>query len=91
MKLNLKKVNPLIKMALKEDIGKGDITTSYTVPEDSQGLALILNKQEGVLAGIDVCKQVFLTVDKELQIEATMVPTDVIHVAPAQGWLLILE
>jgi nicotinate-nucleotide pyrophosphorylase (carboxylating) len=72
MKLNLKKVNPLIKQALKEDIGNGDITTSYTVPEDAQGLALILNKQEGVLAGIDICRQVFLTVDKELQIEAPL-------------------
>jgi nicotinate-nucleotide pyrophosphorylase (carboxylating) len=68
MKLNLKKVNPLIKLALKEDIGKGDITTGYTVPEEAQGLALILNKQEGVLAGIDICRQVFLMVDKDLQI-----------------------
>ncbi|MBI5805096.1 carboxylating nicotinate-nucleotide diphosphorylase [candidate division TA06 bacterium] len=72
MKLNLKKVNPLIKQALKEDIGKGDITTSYTVPEEARGLALILNKQEGVLAGIDVCRQVFLAVDKDLQMEAPL-------------------
>lgn len=72
MKLNLKKVTPLIKLALKEDIGKGDITTSYTVPEEAQGLALILNKQEGVLAGIDICKQVFLAVDKDLQMEAPL-------------------
>lgn len=70
MKLNLKKINPLIKQALKEDIGKGDITTACIVPEESQGLALILNKQEGVLAGIDICRQIFLTVDKDLQIVA---------------------
>lgn len=69
MKLNLKTINPLIKQALKEDIGKGDITTACTVQDDAQGLALILNKQEGVLAGIDVCRQVFLTVDPELQVE----------------------
>ncbi|MDP2807916.1 MAG: nicotinate-nucleotide diphosphorylase (carboxylating), partial [bacterium] len=60
MKLNLKKAQPLIKLALKEDIGKGDITTAYTVPDEAMGLALILNKQEGVLAGIDLCRQVFL-------------------------------
>ncbi len=72
MKLNLKKVTPLIKLALKEDIGKGDITTGCTVPEEAQGLALILNKQEGVLAGIDICKQVFLMVDKDLQMEAPL-------------------
>jgi len=72
MKLNLKKVTPLIKLALKEDIGQGDITTSCTVPEEAQGLALILNKQEGVLAGIDICKQVFQMVDKDLQMEAPL-------------------
>ena len=70
MKLNIKKINSLIKLALKEDIGKGDITSACTVPEGSQGLALILNKQEGVLAGIDICRQVFLTVDKELDVKA---------------------
>jgi nicotinate-nucleotide pyrophosphorylase (carboxylating) len=70
MKLDLKKVKPLIRQALKEDLGKGDITTACTVPEEARGLALILNKQEGVLAGIDICRQVFLAMDPELQAEA---------------------
>jgi len=70
MKLDLKKAKPLIKQALKEDIGKGDITTACTVPEEAQGLALILNKQDGVLAGIEICRQVFLTVDDQLEADA---------------------
>ncbi|MBI4727503.1 carboxylating nicotinate-nucleotide diphosphorylase [candidate division TA06 bacterium] len=72
MKLDLKKVNPLIRQALKEDIGKGDITTACAVTDEACGLALILNKQEGVLAGIEVCRQVFLSVDEELIAEAKM-------------------
>jgi nicotinate-nucleotide pyrophosphorylase (carboxylating) len=72
MKFNLKKANSLIKQALKEDLGKGDITTAYTVPGDAMGLALILNKQEGVLAGIEVCRRVFLAVDENLLVESKL-------------------
>lgn len=69
MYLNPKKVKPLIKQALKEDVGKGDITSQFTVPEEARGLALIMAKQEGVLAGIGVCREVFLAVDRELKVE----------------------
>jgi nicotinate-nucleotide pyrophosphorylase (carboxylating) len=70
MKLNLKKAAPLIKQALKEDVGKGDITTACTVPESASGLALLMNKQEGVLAGIEICRQAFLAVDPKLEVNA---------------------
>jgi nicotinate-nucleotide pyrophosphorylase (carboxylating) len=69
MKLNIKKAIPLIKQALKEDLGKGDITSLYTIDTKANGLALIMAKQEGVLAGIDVCREVFLRVDPEMTIE----------------------
>jgi nicotinate-nucleotide pyrophosphorylase (carboxylating) len=67
MKLNLKTLKPLIKQALKEDLGTGDITSQFTVPEDAGGLALVLAKQDGVLAGIEVCRQVFLAVDPAIK------------------------
>jgi nicotinate-nucleotide pyrophosphorylase (carboxylating) len=70
MKFNIKKTKPLIRQALKEDLGTGDVTSQFTVPENAGGLALIMVKQDGVLAGIDVCRQVFLSVDPELRIEA---------------------
>jgi len=59
----------LIKQALKEDLGKGDITSLYTIDAQANGLALIMAKQEGVLAGIEVCREVFLQVDPEMIIE----------------------
>lgn len=67
--LDIEKVKPLIAAALAEDIGAGDITSRLTVPEDAAALALIMSKQEGVLAGIDVCRQVFLSVDAGLAVE----------------------
>jgi len=69
MKFNLAKARPLIKQALKEDIGKGDVTSQYTIDARANGLALIMAKQEGVLAGIDICREVFLQVDPDMNIE----------------------
>jgi nicotinate-nucleotide pyrophosphorylase (carboxylating) len=69
MKFDLAKARPLIKQALKEDIGKGDITSQHTIDPQANGLALIMAKQEGMLAGIEICREVFLQVDPELAIE----------------------
>uniref|UniRef100_A0A7C6EHL1 Probable nicotinate-nucleotide pyrophosphorylase [carboxylating] n=1 Tax=candidate division WOR-3 bacterium TaxID=2052148 RepID=A0A7C6EHL1_UNCW3 len=62
-----KLVRELIKIALKEDIGTGDITTKIVLPEKIKATALIIAKEKGILAGIDVAKQVFHAVDKTLR------------------------
>jgi nicotinate-nucleotide pyrophosphorylase (carboxylating) len=69
MPLDLDKIQGLIEQALAEDIGPGDVTSRLTVPEQACGLALIMAKQEGVLAGLGVCRRVFLSVDPGLAIE----------------------
>jgi len=69
MKIYSKGIDSLIKQALKEDIGKGDITSKHTITPQAQALALIMAKHEGVLAGIDICREVFLQIDPELAIE----------------------
>ena len=56
-----------ITQALAEDIGSGDITTAATVPSDITSTAFIFNKDNGVLAGIDVAMKVFHTIDPELK------------------------
>ncbi len=60
---------PIIRRALKEDLGKGDVTSQFTVGPEACGLALVMAKQEGVLAGIEVCREVFLAVDQGLKVE----------------------
>jgi nicotinate-nucleotide pyrophosphorylase (carboxylating) len=69
MGLDLVKIQPLIDAALAEDVGTGDITSQYTVAQDASGLALIMAKQEGVLAGLGVSRQVFLTAGTGLKID----------------------
>jgi nicotinate-nucleotide pyrophosphorylase (carboxylating) len=58
----------LIRTALEEDIGSGDVTTSCTVPPGAQGKGRIIAKEPLVLAGIDVAQQVFWAVNSELQV-----------------------
>lgn len=57
----------LIRIALKEDIGSGDITTLATIPPGANASAEILIKQDGVLAGLDVVETVLLNFDSSIQ------------------------
>jgi nicotinate-nucleotide pyrophosphorylase (carboxylating) len=58
-----------VARALAEDVGTGDITTLTTVSPQAQARATITQKQEGVIFGIGVATAVFLTVDRELDLE----------------------
>ena len=62
MGLNQLEVKKIVKRALAEDIGSGDITTSLTVPPGSVCRAQIIAKEEGVIAGLDVAALVFTQV-----------------------------
>jgi len=57
----------LIKAALAEDIGPGDVTSRLTVPEDRLVHARLVARSAGILAGVDVCRQVFLALDRSVR------------------------
>jgi nicotinate-nucleotide pyrophosphorylase (carboxylating) len=59
-------MSDLIERALAEDLGDGDLTTRAVVAEGAQARALIRQKEPGVIAGLDVARQVFERVDPEL-------------------------
>ena len=59
-------IKEIIKQALKEDIGRGDITTNSIVPKDSVSNAIILMKEEGIVAGLGIAEQVFKELDKTI-------------------------
>ncbi|MBW7998293.1 MAG: carboxylating nicotinate-nucleotide diphosphorylase [Candidatus Glassbacteria bacterium] len=45
-------------MALREDIGEGDFSTRWSVPEDNRSVALIIARTGGVIAGLPVVRHV---------------------------------
>lgn len=58
-----------VENALKEDIGFGDITTDYLIPEDERITAKLNTRQDGILCGIDIVETVFKTLSDEVRIE----------------------
>ena len=62
-------VDALIRLALDEDFGDGDVTSTYFVPADLQARALLRPRTAGVLSGVEVAKAVFKAVDPTLRVE----------------------
>ena len=72
MSLDMEKVRTLVRVALKEDIGKGDITSKLTVPKPARALALIMAKEDAVIAGLPVAKLVYEMVDPALAFDGLL-------------------
>ncbi len=62
------RIRDLVEEALREDLGSGDVTTTWTVPEGSESTAAIVAKQHLVVSGIDVARAVFARVDPALEL-----------------------
>jgi len=57
---NFKEVlHRLIDQALKEDVGDGDHSTLSCISADAKGKAVLKIKQDGILAGVDVAREIF--------------------------------
>jgi nicotinate-nucleotide pyrophosphorylase (carboxylating) len=59
----------LVRRALGEDVGSGDVTTEATVPEAQRARALITQKAPGVVYGLHVAEAVFTQLDAEARSE----------------------
>lgn len=59
----------LIDLSFSEDIGDGDHTTLCCIPEDAMGKSKLLIKEEGILAGMRIAKEVFRRFDPTMHIE----------------------
>ena len=62
-------IQELIRLAFAEDIGDGDHTTLCSIPATEEGQSKLLIKEEGILAGVDVAKEVFHDFDPQLRVE----------------------
>ena len=60
----------MLDWALEEDLGRGDCTSNSSVPATLSHEGFILAKEAGVVAGIEVAREVFKRVDPEVVFEA---------------------
>ena len=65
-------VDRLIDLSFAEDIGDGDHTTLCCIPEDAMGKSKLLIKEDGILAGVEIAKEVFHRFDPTMQVEVFM-------------------
>ncbi|MDR1553852.1 MAG: carboxylating nicotinate-nucleotide diphosphorylase [Prevotellaceae bacterium] len=61
-------IDDLISLLIKEDIGDGDHSSLSTIPFDACGKMKLLVKQDGIIAGIEIAKQIFNRIDKNIKI-----------------------
>ena len=77
----------LIDLAFAEDIGDGDHTTLCCIPKDAMGKSKLLIKEEGILAGVEIAKEVFRRFNPEMQVEVFL--QDGAHVKPGDVAMVV--
>ncbi len=60
----------VVRRALEEDLGHGDLTTTAICPPDEKGPARILCKEEAILSGIEVVEMVYRLLDPRVELQA---------------------
>jgi nicotinate-nucleotide pyrophosphorylase (carboxylating) len=76
-----------IAYALREDIGEGDHTSMASIPWEAQHSARLLVKDHGVLAGIELAKEIFLYYEPSLRVEIHLHDGD--RIEPGQAALTV--
>ncbi len=71
-KINREELNNFIKNAFYEDVRDGDHTSLACVPAEAEGKARLLVKDTGILAGVDLAKEIFAYVDQDFEVNVLM-------------------
>jgi len=68
-KLNIAKALPLIKMAIKEDLGQGDMTSALLFEDGTFAKSNIISREEIVVCGMDVVREILKRYDEKLKLK----------------------
>lgn len=69
----------LIRQALAEDLGDGDLTAQAIVPEDARARGMVVAKQDGVVAGLSAAAAVFDELDAAVEVSICCMDGDRVH------------
>ena len=67
MKTKDELIDDLLNLAFAEDVGDGDHTTLSTIPAEARGKSRLLIKEEGILSGVNIARQVLAKIVPELK------------------------
>jgi nicotinate-nucleotide pyrophosphorylase (carboxylating) len=66
-------------IALREDIGTGDITTNSIVPADAKASAKLTAKESGIICGLSIARLIFQSLDKDIVFSANVKDGDLVR------------
>ena len=66
VELDLEKIRDIVQLAIKEDIGAGDITSKIFIPDGSETKGMLIAKEAGIVAGLPVAGYVLSQIDENL-------------------------
>ena len=66
VELDLEKIRDIVQLAIKEDIGDGDITSKIFIPDGFETEGVIIAKEAGIVAGLPVAGYVLSQIDENL-------------------------
>ena len=69
----------IIKQSILEDVGDGDHSSLSCIDKSHQGSMQLLVKEDGIIAGIEVAKEVLGIIDPNIKMEQLLHDGDVIH------------
>ncbi|MCF6266805.1 MAG: carboxylating nicotinate-nucleotide diphosphorylase [Desulfuromusa sp.] len=80
-------IERIIRTALEEDIGLGDVTTEVTVTRDTVARAELIAREDFTLAGLDVAAEVFQTLDSAMRFEKILADGHSVRKGDVLAWL----
>ena len=79
-KLNIEKTQPLIQMAIKEDLGQGDMTSELFFKDGDVTKAGIISREEIVVCGMDIATEILKYYDEKLKLKVRVNDGERAHV-----------
>lgn len=80
-KLNMTQALPIIKMAIEEDLGQGDLTSKLLFKDDTIDKANIISREEIIVCGMDVAKEILKHYDEQLKLKVYVDDSQPAHVS----------
>ena len=72
-------IQNIVRAALAEDVGAGDITTETTIPADQRAEACIVAKEPCVVAGLPLVEEVFAQIDRAVNVKLLVAEGDFVE------------
>jgi nicotinate-nucleotide pyrophosphorylase (carboxylating) len=81
--LDLRVVDDVLRAAVREDLGSGDVTTTATVPAGAQAVGHYTAKQDLIVAGLAVAARLLELIDPSLQYKSLVGDGDLVPIGTA--------